>query len=53
MKKKELFYISGPSELLALVKENASQSWQDIVGPDDPAKASETAPARFVNNTLD
>ena len=37
-------YSSGSSELLALVKENAQQGWQELVGPDDPANASETAP---------
>jgi len=35
---------SGPSELLALAKEHASKNWQEIVGPEDPAKASETTP---------
>jgi len=50
---KNLFYSSGPSELLALVKSNANQSWQELVGPEDPAKASETAPTRFVNKPID
>ncbi|CAF1461912.1 unnamed protein product, partial [Adineta steineri] len=38
------YMTSGPSELLVLVKEHASKSWQDVVGPEEPAKASETAP---------
>ncbi|CAF0958608.1 unnamed protein product [Rotaria sordida] len=38
------YMTSGPSELFVLVKENASQSWQQLVGPDDPAKAVESAP---------
>ncbi len=36
-----------------MAKENASKTWQDIVGPEEPAKASETAPTRFVHNTYD
>ncbi len=47
-----IFFSSGPSELLALVKEDASTSWQELVGPEDPAHASETAPTRFVNQTI-
>lgn len=40
------FYSSAPSELLVLVKEDANKSWYEIVGPEEPAKASETAPHR-------
>jgi len=50
--KKKIFYSSGPSELLVLVKENAGKSWQEIVGPEEPAKASEISPTRFVNKTI-
>ncbi|CAF3005342.1 unnamed protein product [Rotaria sp. Silwood2] len=38
------YMTSGPSELLVLAKENAGQKWQELVGPDDPAKATESAP---------
>ncbi|CAF1064773.1 unnamed protein product [Rotaria sp. Silwood1] len=38
------YMTSGPSELLVLAKENASQDWQQLVGPEDPAKATESAP---------
>ncbi|CAF2054815.1 unnamed protein product [Rotaria magnacalcarata] len=38
------YLTSGPSELLALAKENASQSLSQIIGPEDPAKATESAP---------
>jgi len=46
------YMTSGPSELLVLVKENASKSWQELVGPEEPAKASETAPTRFVKKSI-
>lgn len=42
-------FISDASELLVLVKEDASKSWQELVGPEDPATASETAPTRYVS----
>jgi len=51
LKIQTLFHSSGSSELLVLVKEHASTSWQELVGPEDPAKASETAPNRFVNKS--
>ena len=35
---------SGPSELAALVKENAKQGLQELLGPDDPANATENVP---------
>ncbi|CAM4861537.1 unnamed protein product [Rotaria socialis] len=38
------YLTSGQSELLALAKENASQSLSQILGPEDPAKAKESAP---------
>ncbi|CAF1180180.1 unnamed protein product [Adineta ricciae] len=38
------YMTSAPSELLVLVKEDASKSWHEVVGPEEPAKASETAP---------
>ena len=38
---------SGPSEIAALVKENATQGLQELLGPDDPASASESAPTSF------
>ncbi len=41
------YMTSGPSELLVLVKEDAGKSWQALVGPEEPAKASEVAPTRF------
>ena len=44
----EYFFISDASEFLVLVKENAGKSWQELVGPEDPATASETAPTRYV-----
>ncbi|CAF4273508.1 unnamed protein product [Rotaria socialis] len=38
------YLTSGQSELLALAKENASQSLSQILGPEDPTKAKESAP---------
>ncbi|UJR31186.1 hypothetical protein I4U23_018693 [Adineta vaga] len=38
------YMTSGPSELLVLAKEDAGKSWQAVVGPEEPAKASESAP---------
>lgn len=48
-----LFFVSDPSEFLVLVKEDAGKSWQEIVGPEDPAVASESAPTRFVHTLID
>lgn len=42
----EYSFISDASEFLVLVKENAGKSWQELVGPEDPATASDTAPTR-------
>ena len=40
---------SAESELLVVGKEHASKSWHELVGPDDPAEASEKAPTRLVH----
>lgn len=46
-------HCSDSSEFLVLVKEDAGKSWQDIVGPEDPAVASETAPTRYIHIRVD
>ena len=35
------FMTSGPIVVMVLEKENAIQAWRDLMGPTDPAKASE------------
>ncbi|MFH1644662.1 MAG: nucleoside-diphosphate kinase [bacterium] len=35
------FMISGPVVVMVLEKENAIKSWRDLMGPTDPAKATD------------